>query len=292
MIVFGGGLEFTSPCANDVWVLDHASGIEASGGLIGPATPEWIQLETSDSRPAPRVRHAAVYDPGSNTMIVFGGNDCFSTNYGDVWVLSNANGLGGMPTWTQLDPTGPSPGPRENLPAVYDAGSNRLIFFGGVNRVNFDDVWVLTNANGFGGTPAWIQLSPSGTPPSARNSHSAVYDPTNNRMTIFGGGEDSGMILGDVWVLSDANGYGAPLWTPLGPFPFFPERRSAHTAVYETSTNEMIVFGGYTGFSPFAITNDVWLLDHANGLESQGQTREPSLPRTRGGRLRGRLPSP
>src|ERR1039457_3882780 len=62
----------------------------------------------------------AVYDPNSNRMIIFSGNDCFSTSYNDVWVLSNANGLTGTPAWTQLTPTGASPSARYGASAVYD----------------------------------------------------------------------------------------------------------------------------------------------------------------------------
>jgi hypothetical protein len=34
-------------------------------------------------------------------MIVFGGANCFTAAYNDIWILSNANGLGGVPAWTQ-----------------------------------------------------------------------------------------------------------------------------------------------------------------------------------------------
>ncbi len=66
-----------------------------------------------------------------------------------------------------------------------------------------NDVWVLSNANGLGGTPVWTQLSPNPDPligyPMPRSSHTAVYDNTNNRMTIFGGSNGS-TTLNDSWV--------------------------------------------------------------------------------------------
>jgi hypothetical protein len=198
-------------------------------------------------------------------MIVFGGNDCFSTNFGDVWILSNANGLGGTPTWNQLSPTGTPPGTSEGHTAVYDPSSNRMVVFGGtIGGSSSNEVWVLSNANGQGGTPTWTQLSASGTLPPGRNGSSAVYDPTTNRMTIFGGGNATD-IFGDVWVLSNANGLGGtPAWTQLGPFPFFAEARDSHTAVYNPNTNKMTVFGGAIGFADQTV-NDVWILSHANG---------------------------
>jgi hypothetical protein len=186
MVIFGGGLGFSSPCASDVWALENADG---DGG-----TPGWTQLRPSGGPPAPRLRHTAVYDQTTNTMIVYGGNDCFEARFADVWILTSANGVGGTPTWTQLTPTGVAPAGRENASAVYDSVNNRMVVYGGDDGFVTPDnsVWVLTNANGTGGTPTWIQLSPSGTAPPARELHSAVYDAANNIMTIFGGNSETG----------------------------------------------------------------------------------------------------
>jgi hypothetical protein len=256
MIIFAGGLGHTSPCENDVWVLTNANG---NGGI-----PEWIQLNPSGSAPAARLRHSAVYDSNTNTMIVFGGNDCFSTIFGDVWLLSNANGVGGTPVWTQLSTSGASPGTSQDHTAVYDPSSNRMIVFGGgLGGSNSNEVWVLENANGTGGTPTWTQLSPSGTPPAGREEHSAVYDPSHNLMTVFGG-NNSTSVLRDTWVLSNANGLGGtPTWKQLGPFNVFAEARTVHAAVYNPKTNKMTVFGG--ALTNALDTNDVWVLSHANG---------------------------
>jgi hypothetical protein len=192
MTIFGGvNWSGAGTTFNDVWVLSNANGL---GG-----TPAWIQL-TPVSSPSPRSGHTAVYDAANNRMIIFGGE--FQN---DVWILSNANGLGGTPAWTQLAPIGGPPSGRSNQTAVYDAVNNRMIIFGGTNNIDtFNDVWVLSNANGIGGTPAWTQLAPVGTP-SPRSTHTAVYDNTNNRMTIFGGVNNTGGLLNDVWVLTSAD---------------------------------------------------------------------------------------
>jgi hypothetical protein len=210
MTIFGGGLGQSSPCANDVWVLSNANRVNG--------TPTWTQLAPTGTAPVPRIFHTSVYDPASNRMMVFGGNNCFSAGavfHNDVWVLSNANGLGGTPAWTQILPAGTPPPTRENLSTVYDAASNRMIVFGGSNGTVFNDVWILSNANGLGGVPAWTQLLPAGTLIPARNAHTAVYDPASNRMTVFGGGNSS-VSFTDVWVLSNANGLtGIAAWTQL-----------------------------------------------------------------------------
>jgi len=71
--------------------------------------------------------------------------------------------------------------------------------------VAYDDVWVLSNANGLGGTPVWSQLHPKGFQPVGRIGHTALYDAANNRMGIFGGFSVESTFL-SVWVLADANG--------------------------------------------------------------------------------------
>ncbi len=78
------------------------------------------------------------------------------------------------------------------------------VFGGFTSTGRANDVWVLANANGQEvGTPAWTQLSPTGTPPSARNSHTAGYDPSTNRMMVFAG---NGSQLLDFWLLTYATG--------------------------------------------------------------------------------------
>jgi hypothetical protein len=260
MIVFGGAEGNAAPCANDVWVLTTATGL---GG-----TPAWLQLSTTGGPPAPRAQHGAVYDPNTNSMIVYGGQDCFSTTFGDVWVLSDANGLGGGPTWTQLFPAGSGPGAREISGGVaYDPTSNRLIVFGGQSSTGVleNDVWVLSNANGQGGTPTWTQLFPSGSLPAARTDHATVYDSIHNRLIIVGGGGNISL-LNDVWVLTNANGLGGtPVWRQLGPFSLFAEARAWHSSVYNPTTNKITIFGGATVAGALAATNDAWVLSHANG---------------------------
>src|SRR5882762_231067 len=142
------------------------------------AAQSWIQLAPSGTPPSPRGWHGTpdVYYPGSDRMIVFGGG---VPNTNDVWVLANANGLPGSSQWINLIPNGASgsPAARGGHSSVYDAATNRMIIFGGCLGGCFptaNDVWVLTNASGLGGTPTWIQLAPSGTAPAGRNQPAAV----------------------------------------------------------------------------------------------------------------------
>ncbi len=113
--------------------------------------------------------------------------------------------------WVELNTTGGPPSARRRHTAVYDPSANRMAVFGGATITGIvNDVWVLTNANGQGGTSAWTQLGPTGGPPNIRRDHTAVYDPSTNRMTVFGGNTSTTTTgrVNDVWVLANANGQG------------------------------------------------------------------------------------
>jgi hypothetical protein len=271
-----------NPRLNDVWVLTNAN------GLGGAST--WSQLITSRPLPPVRYKHSAVYDVANNRMIIYGGcgspysqQGCSILN--DVWVLSNANGLDSTPpTWTQLFPIS-APPPRQGHQAVYDPKTNSMIVWAGhdyyqneCGPVTYSDVWVLSNANGLGGTPNWTPLSPIGGPPAGRYFSTAVYDSLNNIMVVFGG---LGMVgttstcqpTNAVWALSHANGTGGtPKWSNLIPQDATgsPANRLNHAAVYQpssntiTSSNTMIIFGGSDINRMFL--GDTWVLSHANGL--------------------------
>ena len=242
MIVFGG-IDGSITLQNDVLRDSNANG---SGGFEAGT---WSELNLYYPVPPPRDFHSAVYDQTNNRMIVFGGCAdvyCFAP-LNDTWVLSNANGSGGTPAWTQLTPSGTLRIPREFQNAVYDATNNRMIVYsgdnGGPNFSSFSDVWVLTNANGLGGTPAWTELLPTGGPPDAIDGSTAVYDPTTNTLIVFSGGN----FLNSVWTLSNANGLGGtPVWANLiaNGKAGSPRGRYDAAAIYDSTTNRMTIYGG------------------------------------------------
>jgi len=265
MTLFGGGTGAPAPCLNDVWLLDKAN---SQGG-----TPTWMQVSPSGTAPGARFRHTGVYDPNSNSMIVFGGSNCARGYFNDVWVLSNANGKLGTPTWTKLVPSGLAPAARQSASAVYDAANNILIIYGGdAGGTNFGDVWILSNANGSGGTPVWTQLTPAGTPPTTRSGQSALYDAANNRMTVFGGFH-SFHTLNDTFVLTFANGIGGtPAWTKIASTGTAPGV-GFHSAVYDSSKNAMYVFAGSSSNAKLAGDDHAFILSNSNGIGTSAWTR-------------------
>lgn len=68
----------------------------ACGPIVGPAVAQtWTQLGPTGGPPIPRTQHSAVHNPTTNRMIMFGGQDNGIIKQNDVWVLENADGLGG-----------------------------------------------------------------------------------------------------------------------------------------------------------------------------------------------------
>ena len=252
-MVFGGGTSTT--CFNDYHVLQNAN---TQGGLMN-----WLAVAPTGTAPGVRTRQASVYVASTNTLIIFGGFNCTGSYYNDVWILNNANDLT-QPSWTQLPITGTRPTARQNSSAVYDSSTNSLIVYGGdKGSTPTGDIWILSNANGTGGTPAWTQLTPSNSGPVARSGHTAIYDVVNNVMTIYAGYSGTAM-LSDTWVLSGANGQaGLATWTQLASG----QVRRFHSSVYDPVSNQMITFGGATGAKPLNPSSDVYVLSHGNGLK-------------------------
>ena len=253
MIVFGGST-FASDAPpgahfNDVWYLNSA--------LSTNASESWTAAKTAGTPPHARLGHSAVLDPVNNRMIIFGGAEGFAAPCdNDVWVLENANGVGGTPTWTPLSPLGTPPTVRFFQGASYDQTNNIMTVFGGAGCFGgvFNDVWVLSNANGLGGTPVWTLLSPTGTPPAARYGFATAFVQGFNQMVIFGGTNGS-MFFGDTWVLENANGKTIPAWRFVA-VDSNPPAREFPAAAYDADNGILTIFGGFST-RPL---NDVWIL--------------------------------
>jgi parallel beta-helix repeat protein len=209
-----------------------------------------------------------IYDGNSNRSIVYSGAHCTGGHSTELWALTNGNGRGGVSLWTRLLPQGARAGTHHHS-AVYDETNNRMIVYGGCQGGCFPidgTTWVLTNANGLGGTPVWMQLATTGTP-QARQGHKAFYDSASNRMIVWGGQDGGGSAFAqfrEVWILTNANGLGGvPAWSRLATTGGVPEAAYFSAAAYDKVSNRLIVFGGSVGD---ADSNAVWVLSNANGL--------------------------
>ena len=217
----------------------------AAAVSFGPKEPAWLQLFPQGTSPAARAGYSLVLDTARNRLLMFGGYD--GTYRNDLWALS----LSGTPTWTQITPSGPPVG-RSDHTAIYDPVRDRLWIFAGSDASGYrHDVYYLALAS----PTAWAPVTPAGTAPGNRRSHTAVYDPVADRMIVFGGY----VYLNDTWTLSLS---GTPTWTQLTPTGGPPSARQGHSACWDVAGNRMIVFGGDNGPN---YLNDVWSLSFSGG---------------------------
>ena len=242
-------------CIANTKVMREAA-LSILGGQVAP--PSWAQLSPAGTPPAARYGQSAAMDSASHRMIVFGGTS-WTNAFNDTWILTSADGQHGQPAWIPVVTAGAPPAASYST-GMYDPATNRMILYGGASGT---DVWVLTNANGLeSGTPSWIQLNPTGSlgnlPTVLTDYEKLVYDPVRNVMIVY----DS---TAGVWTLSNANGVGGtPAWTLLKVPANGPSGRAAFTTVYDPGSNRMMVFGGSGGGTDL---NDLWALEHANGLD-------------------------
>jgi hypothetical protein len=234
LVVFGGS-DNSGP-SNQVWTMS----------LSG--APTWTQLAPAGTAPGARFGHSAVYDPVGDRMVIFGGQPTGSAPVNDVWALS----LSGTPAWTHLTPSGTPPSGRSGAGAAYDDARGRLLLFGGEAFGSSNDVWALSLSGGL----AWTQLTPAGSPPSARGFPAAIYDATRDEFVVMGG--LGATYLNDVWTLSLS---GSPTWSQLAPAGSLPGGRDYHTAVLDPVHDRIEVFSGYAG----AALSDLWELSRAAG---------------------------
>ena len=244
--------------------------------IAGPSVAQpaslWTQLQPSAAAPPARAFHSTVYDATNDRLIVFAGNSAAGL-LNDVWVLSSASSASGSPSWTQLTPSGTPPAVRRSQVSAYDAASNRLVVYGGINSSNqiLSDYWVLTNANGVGGPPAWLQLGAIGAP--VRVYSSAAFDPDNDRLLVFGGlgcNSVNCTLYSDVYSVTNANGVaGTPSFVRVNASGTTIPARYNATMAFDRATNRLYVYGGNvsTSLSPGSDTRvtDAWVLTGANG---------------------------
>jgi hypothetical protein len=139
---------------------------------------DWTQISTSGTPPTARTHHAIAYDPGSETILLFGGRDATGTLLADTWQLDLGND-----TWTQITSSGPSARMAHGL--AYDPTQEVFVLVGGTNNGGdtiLNDTWHYDSSSG------WVTASPTQSAPNVAN-HLLVYNSTNDNIILFTSGE-------------------------------------------------------------------------------------------------------
>ncbi|CAE7763089.1 gefF [Symbiodinium sp. CCMP2592] len=205
--VFGG---YDSGYLNDLWFY----GREASEGvLLGPSSMfrfdlhaafreemlsirhvsqvnSWEQVSPNGTKPSARYRHTAVWSPAANGFYVFGGSGgpgpestSEAARLRAAWPCVEC--ITEVNSWEQVSPSGTAPTGREAHTAVWSPAANGFYVFGGSSGPGPE-----SRSEAARQRAAWEQVSPNGTKPSARQSHTAVWSPAANGFYVFGGHDD------------------------------------------------------------------------------------------------------
>jgi len=225
LILFGGlGGVNARYVLNDTW--------KFQGG-------HWTNL-TRTVGPSPRSDAAMTYDPGLESVVLFGGclNPTCSVGANDLWKFQHSR-------WSHLPESGVRPKPRADTSFAYDPNDQKIILFGGwTTAQRYSDTWEL-NPNG-----SWTKLHPAAHP-SPRLAATMVWDPSTNSMVLYGG-KYLGAFYNDTWEFKNG------IWSDLTKrLPGNPGDRGYEYMTFDPWLNAVVVFGGQTWFP--GTLNDTWL---------------------------------
>lgn len=227
-----------------------------------PTGSSWRLLQPDGDVPALRFDHTLVFNPDANQLLLFGGRAGGAT-LGDTWIFDLASNA-----WRKAE-SEISPPARFGHAAAWDAKSGRMLLFGGQSgSIFYNDVWAFDPQAG-----VWEQLSTQGPAPSPRYGTSAVLD-GRGRLLVSHGFTDRGR-FDDTRALDLAT----LTWSDLTPADVRPVRRCLHEAVYDPTSDSMLLFGGCSSPCPLG---DLWALDLATGTwrEIAAQVDNKPAPRS------------
>jgi len=229
---------------------------DQTGGRYNPVTDSWTPTSLVGA-PAARYGVDAVWT--GTEMLFWGGG-------------GNYEGTGGRynpvtDRWTATTMAG-APAGRQVHSSVWTG--SELIVWGGYNAVSD----LATGGRYNPSTDSWVATATGGATPQARSYHRAVWSPTSGVMIVWGGGSFS---QAADFTTGGRYSPGTNSWAATSTVGA-PQARQNFTAVYATTTNEMIVWGGRnlpatainTGgrYNP---ASDTWVATSTTGAPSARQ---------------------
>ena len=200
----------------------------------------WTNMTILSTKPSARYTHSMVYDSTNDVVILFGGMDSVGRD-DETWVYNYTDN-----SWTNMNPLSTKPSARWLHSMAYDSTHDRVILFGGFNGGGFsDETWVYNYSDN-----TWTNMTTSLNKPSARWSHSMVYDSTHDRVILFGGDTMDGY-NDEAWIYN----YVTNTWTNMTTLSTKPSARSGHSMAYDSTHDRVILFGGFNGGG---FNNETW----------------------------------
>ncbi len=249
----------------------------ASATPPATATPSATTIPPC-SAPAPIARQdtAAAWGSPVHQLFVFGGTDArTSTFYNDLSAYSTITS-----SWIAISPTTAGPTPRYGAEAVWSPSLNSMVVFGGMTGAGpyarfVNDVWAYNPTSN-----AWTLLSPNSAAgaPQARAHAATVWDPTNNRLLIFGGQTDDlapSTLTRDLWSFTPGSAGG--VWTNLSPNvgdQNIPPARQWAQMAWDTPNNDLHLFGGKNPGN--GSMSDTWTWSQSGGWTYEDVQDQPA----------------
>jgi Galactose oxidase, central domain len=178
------------------------------------------------------------------------------------------------PTWTPIHPTAVpvegitlNPAKRAGARMAYDTKTDRAILFGGSEeRPCWDDCPLIAETLIYEAKDnAWIQVSPE-TSPDPRVDTAMAYDAESDQTILY-----AGFISNEKYSPQDTWAFDMKTLTWTKMKTEGPPDRYGHSMVYDSESDRMIVFGGWS-FAENAGTNDTWAYDYNSDTWTEVQT--------------------
>ncbi|MHA1515825.1 MAG: Kelch repeat-containing protein, partial [Candidatus Heimdallarchaeaceae archaeon] len=269
MIISYGGFHAKDVSSNQTWVFDYTSNI-------------WTKSNPS-LVPGFRAEHAMAYDSESDVVIMFAGGIVPKYNpYGDFVQYNDTLAYDfNTETWTNMTPA-VSPLGRSASKIAYDVESDRIILFGGYHYSGYPfddptgavyqkDTWAYDY-----NTNTWENITTTITP-NGRIGFDMSYDLESDRIILFGGYThlDFSGLQDETWAFD----YNNQNWTLMNPASNLV--RIEHQLDYDSESDRIILFGGYTAESPFTLLDETWMYDYNANNWTQILKKTPEVTPTK-----------
>ncbi|HKZ64661.1 MAG TPA: kelch repeat-containing protein [Thermoplasmata archaeon] len=239
IILFGGNTNRGNPgtLSSETWAYDLSANT-------------WARRNPGVSPPGLATAGMA-YDIQSDRTVLFGGStygfadEPSQAVVGDTWAYDFGND-----SWERRSPA-ISPSARAAPSMAYDAGSDRVVLVGGYTGVSLNDTWTYDYE-----ADTW---TPMGTlaPPSTGDSAAIAYDTLSDRIVVFGGFVQSPHgDTNETWSYE----FTSDMWSRMAPGQS-PLRRWIVRGAYDSSSDRVVIFGGFRGWTVMTPLMDTWAYD-------------------------------
>jgi hypothetical protein len=228
--------------------------VPAANAIAGTLT--WGTVAGAASPPG-EIDAAEAFDPGTGNVILYGGlsSDDQTTVYDQTWEWNGSN-------WTQ-DAAASGPGQLQQASLADDPASSQLILFGGEANAqpNYSGLsnrtWQWTGST-------WTQLAPATSPPLLSGAAMA-YDPGSQDLVLYGGynGLGTSDVADQTWL------WNGTTWTQIPAAGGPPGGLAFANLAYDSSTGQLILYGGLTSPSKSSETGGTWVWSDATDTWTQ-----------------------